>query len=85
MPNASFVCGVSRGLDCFGGAGAVVTSDWSDVAWMVGVPARRVGWMWQCGIRLQVKDKAAACGTCRATYREVDGSLTMIDPPRDSR
>ncbi|MEP6571162.1 MAG: acyltransferase [Gemmatimonadota bacterium] len=83
--NATIVCGVTLGMYAFVGAGAVVTSDVPDFALMVGVPARRVGWMCQCGIRLQVKDKAAACGTCGATYREVDGSLTMIDPPRDSR
>jgi UDP-2-acetamido-3-amino-2,3-dideoxy-glucuronate N-acetyltransferase len=83
--NATIVCGVTLGTYAFVGAGAVVTSDVPDFALMVGVPARRVGWMCQCGIRLQVKDKAAACGTCGATYREADGALTMIDPPRDPR
>ena len=79
--NATIVCGVTLGEYAFVGAGAVVTSDVPAFALMVGVPARRVGWMCQCGERLQVHDRAAACASCRATYREEQGQLRMIDPP----
>jgi UDP-2-acetamido-3-amino-2,3-dideoxy-glucuronate N-acetyltransferase len=79
--NATIVCGVTLGQYSFVGAGAVVTSDVPDFALMVGVPARRVGWMCQCGERLQVHDGRAACGACGATYEERQAVLTMIDPP----
>jgi UDP-2-acetamido-3-amino-2,3-dideoxy-glucuronate N-acetyltransferase len=79
--NATILCGVTLGEYSFIGAGAVVASDVAPFALMVGVPARRVGWMCQCGIRLHLKDGAAACATCKAGYRELDGGLHLIDPP----
>jgi UDP-2-acetamido-3-amino-2,3-dideoxy-glucuronate N-acetyltransferase len=80
--NATIVCGVTLGEYCFIGAGAVITSDVPAHALMVGVPARRVGWMCQCGMRLRVEGGTASCGDCGTRYREAGGSLTMIDPPR---
>ena len=83
--NATIVCGVTLGEYAFVGAGAVVTSDVPAYALMVGVPARRVGWMCQCGERLHVRDRVAACSGCGASYREDQGALSLIDPPRDAR
>ncbi len=83
--NATIVCGVTLGEYAFVGAGAVVTSDVPAYALMVGVPARRVGWMCQCGERLHVRDRGAACSGCGASYREDQGALSLIDPPRDAR
>jgi UDP-2-acetamido-3-amino-2,3-dideoxy-glucuronate N-acetyltransferase len=80
--NATIVCGVTLGEFSFIGAGAVVTSDVPPFALMVGVPARRVGWICQCGERLQIRDGRAACAVCGATYAERDGGLSLIDPPR---
>jgi UDP-2-acetamido-3-amino-2,3-dideoxy-glucuronate N-acetyltransferase len=79
--NATIVCGSTLGEYSFIGAGAVVTGDVPAYALMVGVPARRIGWMCQCGVRLAVGDEAAACGSCGATYREIEGRLRQIDPP----
>jgi UDP-2-acetamido-3-amino-2,3-dideoxy-glucuronate N-acetyltransferase len=79
--NATVVCGTTLGEYCFIGAGAVVTSDVPAYALMVGVPARRVGWMCQCGERLVLNDGAAACDACGARYREEEGTLRQIDPP----
>ncbi|HYF39752.1 MAG TPA: N-acetyltransferase, partial [Gemmatimonadales bacterium] len=75
---------ITLGEYSFIGAGAVVRSDVPDFALMVGVPARRVGWMCQCGVRLQLRDGRAVCGACGATYREQEGLLQLIDPPRST-
>jgi len=80
--NATILCGVTLGEYSFIGAGAVVRSDVPAFALMVGVPARRVGWMCQCGVRLQVREGRASCAACGAGYQETDGALRPIDPPR---
>jgi UDP-2-acetamido-3-amino-2,3-dideoxy-glucuronate N-acetyltransferase len=80
--NATIVCGVTLGEYAFVGAGAVVREDAPAYGLMVGVPARRVGWMCQCGTRLQLRDGAGTCAVCGASYREEGGRLRQIDPPR---
>jgi UDP-2-acetamido-3-amino-2,3-dideoxy-glucuronate N-acetyltransferase len=82
--NATIVCGVTLGEYCFIGAGAVIRSDVPAYALMVGVPARRVGWMCQCGVRLQLQDGRASCAACGATYHEQEGVLHQIDRPRSA-
>jgi len=73
--NATILCGVTLGEYSFIGAGAVVRSDVPPFALMVGVPARRVGWMCQCGVRLQPRDGRAVCSACGTSYHEADGLL----------
>ncbi len=80
--NATIVCGVTLGEYSFVGAGAVVTADVPPYALMVGVPARRVGWMCQCGERLGVADGRAACAACGAAYEESNGALRPIAATR---
>jgi UDP-2-acetamido-3-amino-2,3-dideoxy-glucuronate N-acetyltransferase len=73
--NATVVCGVTLGEYAFIGAGAVVTSDVPAHGLMVGVPARRVGWMCRCGERLRPAGTVATCGRCGSSYREEAGRL----------
>ena len=72
--NATIVCGHTIGRYAFIGSGCVVTKDVPDFALVVGNPARRSGWMCQCGIRLSfTDDNKATCEACGWTYvREGD-------------
>ncbi len=73
--NATVVCGATLGEYAFIGAGAVVTSDVLPYALMVGVPARRVGWMCRCGERLHLTGGRGSCARCGSAYVERDGRL----------
>lgn len=70
--NATIVCGHELGEYCFIGAGAVVTSDVPAFALMLGVPARRVGWMSKAGARLNADLVCPLDGT---RYRETGPDL----------
>jgi UDP-2-acetamido-3-amino-2,3-dideoxy-glucuronate N-acetyltransferase len=50
--NATIVCGHDLGEYCFIAAGAVITKEVPAYALMVGIPARRIGWMSKAGGRL---------------------------------
>ena len=80
--NATIICGVTLGEYAFIGAGAVVTADVPAYGLMVGVPARRVGWMCQCGERLHPTAGRAACDVCGATYEESGGALRQTTASR---
>jgi UDP-2-acetamido-3-amino-2,3-dideoxy-glucuronate N-acetyltransferase len=60
--NATIVCGVTLGEWCFIAAGAVVTRDVEPYALMVGVPARRIGWVCECGATLPEPLECRDCG-----------------------
>jgi UDP-2-acetamido-3-amino-2,3-dideoxy-glucuronate N-acetyltransferase len=65
--NCTIVCGSTIGRHAFVGAGAVVTADVPDFALMVGVPARRIGWMSRHGERLALPATADAGAEPQAT------------------
>jgi UDP-2-acetamido-3-amino-2,3-dideoxy-glucuronate N-acetyltransferase len=67
--NATIVCGTTLGRYCFIGAGAVVTRNVPNHALMVGNPAKRIGWMCECGERLTDKLECIACGK---KYRQLE-------------
>lgn len=75
--NATIVCGHEIGEYAFVGAGAVVTRDVPPYALVVGNPARRVGWMCRCGVRLTDAVGEVACTACAARYRV---SATSCEP-----
>ena len=74
--NCTIVCGVTIGEHAFIGAGAVVNRNVPASALMLGVPAKRRGWMCKCGIQLHGAG-LVQCG-CGAGYQINDSTCVPI-------
>lgn len=70
--NATIVCGHTIGKHALIAAGAVVTGDVPDYALMMGVPARRKGWVCECG---ELLHNSLSCNGCGRKYVEENGTL----------
>lgn len=70
--NATIVCGNTIGEYAMIGSGSVVTHDVGAHALMIGVPARQLGWVCECGSRLDEKLRCPACGK---SYKKTSGGL----------
>jgi len=80
--NATIVCGVEVGRYALIGAGAVVTKDVPGYAMMVGVPAKRVGWVSRHGLPLKDPDAdgVMVCPESGLRYKEVSpGTILCLD------
>jgi len=73
--NATIVCGHTIGRWAMVAAGAVVIKDVPDYALMAGVPARKIGWVCQCGKKL---GEGLACLECGRKYAKVEGGIEII-------
>lgn len=73
--NATVVCGNTIGKWAMAAAGSVVTKDVPDYALVAGVPAKQMGWVCECGTRLQ---KSLVCDNCNRTYKLEEKSLVEI-------
>jgi len=79
--NCTVVCGTTIGEHAFVGAGAVVSRDVPAFALVVGVPARRIGWISRHGERLALPASGqgqAACPATGETYRLDGDVLTLL-------
>jgi UDP-2-acetamido-3-amino-2,3-dideoxy-glucuronate N-acetyltransferase len=79
--NCTIVCGTTIGEFAFIGAGAVVNKDVPAYALMVGVPARRIGWMSEYGEKLDLPVTGNAQTTCEYTgqkYQLKDSQVSVI-------
>lgn len=74
--NATIVCGHELGEYCMVGAGAVVTKDVPAYALMVGVPARRIGWVSRAG---EILNETLTCPRTGERYTEERGTLRRTD------
>ena len=65
--NCTVVCGTTVGEYALVGAGAVVSRDVPAYALVVGVPARRIGWVSRHGQRLPLPAQGSGTAACPAT------------------
>ncbi|WP_158967753.1 acyltransferase [Paraglaciecola sp. L3A3] len=65
--NCTIVCGVEIGNYAFIGAGSVINKSVPNYALMVGVPARKIGWMSEYGERLELPLTGSGQATCPHT------------------
>jgi UDP-2-acetamido-3-amino-2,3-dideoxy-glucuronate N-acetyltransferase len=82
--NSTVVCGTTVGEYAFVGAGAVVSRDVPAYALVVGVPARRIGWMSRHGERLDLPPSGQGEASCPATgerYRLEGEQLHLCNSP----
>jgi UDP-2-acetamido-3-amino-2,3-dideoxy-glucuronate N-acetyltransferase len=84
--NATIVCGNELGEFSFVGAGAVVTRSVPAYGIVVGVPARRIGWVCRCGEMLGevAVGQSLSCRACGHSYlRSKDDELQPASPSHD--
>jgi len=80
--NCTILCGLTIGEYAFIGAGAVINKDVEPYALMVGVPAKKIGWMSQYGEKLDLPLDGEAETTCPYTqqrYKLTNGQVTVVE------
>ena len=73
---AMILAGITIGRFAFVGLGAVALQSIPDHALVTGTPARKVGWMCECG--LPISEKRLTCAGCGRTYRLKSNGLRRI-------
>jgi len=76
--NATIVCGHDLGEYCMIGAGCVVTRAVRPYELVVGNPARWLGWVCMCGVRLAAGTGERVCGACARRYRVGDAACEPL-------
>lgn len=72
--NVTVVCGNTIGRYAMVGAGAVVTHDVDDYALVVGNPAKKIGYVCECGCKL---NEELVCSECGKSYEKNDDQIKM--------
>lgn len=83
--NCTIICGTEIGQYALIGSGAVVSKDVPAYGLMVGVPAKRIGWVCRCGQTLPKaapRAQAVGCPACGNEYR-LEGEALM--PVKESQ
>lgn len=74
--NATIICGNTIGTYATIGAGSVVTKSVPDHALMVGVPARRIGWVSRRG---DILNDELVCPRTGEQYHKTDNGLALVE------
>ena len=74
--NSTIICGNTLGSWSFIGAGSVVTKNVKNHSIVVGNPAKHVGWICECGNKL---NESLDCESCQRKYRETPKGLTQAE------
>lgn len=74
--NCTIICGNTVGRFALVGAGAVVTKDVSDHALVVGNPAKIIGYVCECGERIDKTNYS--CLRCKINYNIIDEKIIKI-------
>jgi UDP-2-acetamido-3-amino-2,3-dideoxy-glucuronate N-acetyltransferase len=76
--NATILCGYDLGDYCLIGAGSVVPRGARPHELVVGNPARRLGWVCVCGVRLSSELGETQCSACNRHFRlDRDGCAAL--------
>lgn len=70
--------GVTIGEFAMIGAGSIVTKDIPPHALTIGNPARQVGWVCECGTKLDFEENDANCKVCAKKYQLNGSSIRKI-------
>ncbi len=73
--NATIVCGHTVGEWAMIGASAVVTSNIEPHALMLGIPAKRSGWVCECG---EILSENLQCSNCGRKYAKTENGLREV-------
>jgi UDP-2-acetamido-3-amino-2,3-dideoxy-glucuronate N-acetyltransferase len=80
--NSTIVCGITLGEHSFIGAGSVVTKDVPAFALYVGNPARPLGWICECGEKLDAAQrgrKEMTCPSCARKYLKSGKEIKQME------
>ncbi len=77
--NATIICGHDIGRFAFVGAGSVITKEVPDYTLVVGNPARKIGYVCECGERIFPDENSTyECPRCHKKYKESKNTLIEI-------
>ena len=76
--NSTIVCGNTIGKWAMIGAGAVAIGDVPDYAIVVGVPAKIIGWVCECGNKLEFEAEDTVCKICKRKYKKSGDKVSEI-------
>jgi acetyltransferase-like isoleucine patch superfamily enzyme len=75
---AVILAGVTLGEFCMVAAGATVTRSVPPHALVIGSPARRRGWVCQCGLPLTFSEGTASCAECEFAFVNTGDSVEAL-------
>jgi UDP-2-acetamido-3-amino-2,3-dideoxy-glucuronate N-acetyltransferase len=79
--NCTIICGITVGEYAFIGAGAVVNKNVKPFALIVGVPGKQIGWVSECGEKLDLPISGNAQTICKQTgkkYQLKESKVSVI-------